>query len=103
MPRKDETATPKKQVDKFIKRHLEGDESVEALAKEYKISRATGYMWLRKHREQLLEQTMHEGMSPAAIEKSDKMTLIAQIAQLKIENAKLRNRVVSLMIKAGDL
>jgi transposase-like protein len=103
MPRKDETATPKKLVDKFIKRHLEGGESVEALAKEYKISRASGYAWLKKHRDALLSQTMREGMSPTAIEKSDKATLVAQVQALKLENAKLRNKVVSLMIKAGDL
>lgn len=103
MPVKDDTKTPAKAIARFIKRAIEGGESVTALAKEYKISRATGYIWLRRHREEAIAQSMKAGMSAKSRDKAEKMTLRAEVQALKRENAKLRDKVVSLMIKAGDL
>jgi transposase-like protein len=103
MPRKNETQTPQKAIDKFLKRHFEGGESVVALSKEYKISRATAYNWLNKHREKLLEQSRTADMTPAAIEKTARVSLIAENRMLKAENGKLKNKVMAMMLKYGEL
>jgi transposase len=108
MPRKGETATPQKLVDKFIKRHLEGAESVDALAKEYRskgynVSRATGYMWVTKFRLRMIDEKMLAGGPPEKVEKAAKTELIALVAELKAENTKLRNKVIALMMKSGEL
>lgn len=103
MPKKNDTQTPAKTIARFIKRHLEENESVTALAKEYRVSRATGYLWLKRHRSAAVEQTLKAGMSRASIEKADKMTLRAENAYLKRENAKLRTMVVNLLIKTGGI
>jgi transposase len=106
MPRKGDAGAdlkPGQSVAKFIKRHYEGGESVGALAKEYKISRATGYIWLMKHRGELIEESRRKGASPETFEKESKAALIAEIQALNLENQKLRNKVVSLMMKHGEL
>jgi transposase len=103
VPRKNESLTPQRKIDEFIKRHLEGGEGVRPLAKAYKISVATGYLWLQRHRQKMLDKSFAAEMSPAALEKVAKSALVAELRALKLENAKLRNKIVSLMIKAGDL
>jgi transposase-like protein len=100
MPKKDQTQTPTKTIDRFLQRHLKGGESITALADEYGVSRATGYIWLRRHREATINQSLKAGMSRAAVEKADKMTIRAENAHLKRENAKLRTMVVNLLLKA---
>ncbi len=92
-----------KLVSKAVKRHLEDGEPVVALAKEYGVSRATLYNWIAAYERQLLDQAAKQGMSSQDAEVSDKRTLIAELQALRLENQKLRNKVVALMIKAGDI
>jgi transposase-like protein len=103
LPRKDETKVPEKLVNKAVKRHLEGGESAIALAREYRVSRATLYNWVAAYRRQLLARAAKQGMSAHDAEASDKRTLVAKIRQLELENARLRDKVVSLMIKGGEI
>jgi transposase len=91
-----------KEVDGFVKRYMDG-EPVDGLAKEAGRARASFYLWVKKYKEELLEKSDRTGMSEKELEKSDKSKLIAQVQALKLENAKLRNKLVSLMIKAGEL
>jgi transposase-like protein len=103
MPIKDQTKTPAKAIARFIKRHLEGGESVTALAKEFKVSRAGAYLWLRRHRDEAIIQSMQRGLSAKSKDKAEKMTLRAENQALKKENAKLRSMVMSLLIKTGGV
>jgi transposase-like protein len=86
------------EVDKFIKRFHAG-ESVAALVKEYKVSRAQAYNWITRHKEQ------HKGvaLTPADLEKSEKITLRARVAQLEDENKRLLNKVMAMMIKYKEI
>jgi transposase-like protein len=102
MPPKDVTKTPGKQIDRFIRCHLAG-ESVTALAREYRVSRAGAYLWLKKHREEVLARSMRVGTTAKSRDKAEKVSLRAENAQLKRENAQLRDKVVSLMVKAGEI
>jgi transposase-like protein len=101
MPVKNETKRPKKVIEKAIKRHLEGGEAAVDLAKAYKVSRATFYNWLKQYKQQILEASKQ--MSPAALEKRDKITMAAEIQALRLENQQLRNRLIKMLIKSGEL
>ena|SRR5579859_824660 len=102
MPRKDETLKPKHVIDKIVKRHLAG-EGADELAKECKVIRATIYNWVTAYKKALVERSKREGMTPRDAEIADKQTLIAELEQLRLENAKLRDKVVAMMIKAGEI
>jgi transposase-like protein len=102
MPRKNDTKVPQKAIDKAIARHLAGESSL-SLAKEYKVSRATFYLWVAKYKQQLLETNARKDMTPKEQEQTDKRTLIVQLQQLKLENTRLKNKVVAMMLKAGEI
>jgi hypothetical protein len=61
-------------------------------------------VWIEKHRQASIEQSV---LAPAptdgSAEKANKQALIALVEALKQENQRLRNKVVSLMMKAGEL
>lgn len=102
MPRKNDTRRPQHVIDEAVRRHMNGESAV-VLAKLNKISKAGFYLWVKKYKQNLLEQSKRAGMTPADAEHSDKRTLIVELQALKEENQKLRNKVVSLMIKSGDM
>jgi hypothetical protein len=103
MPKKNDTKHPQHVIDEAVKRYMDGRESVRVLAKFYKISKAGFYLWVAKYKKQLVETSKRSGMSPADADRADKRTLATEIEQLRLENRKLRDRVVSLMIKSGEL
>jgi transposase-like protein len=103
MPRQNETKIPQKLVEKAVKRRLEGNESVVALAKEYKVSIPTVYNWITAAKKNMVEQARHADLSPKEIEKTDKLTLVAQVEALKLENKQLRERLVALMLRTDPL
>jgi transposase len=102
MPRKNSTKTPPDQIDEAVKRYMAG-ESVAVLAKRYKISKPGFYLWVQKYKQALLEQAERKDLKPKDAALVDKRVLIAEIQALKLENQKLRNKVVSLMVKHGEL
>ena len=102
MPRKNETKRPQNVIDKAVKRHMAGESAVD-LATEYKVARATLYNWLASYKRELLEQASLKGAARHDPELASKQALIAEIQALKLENAKLRNKMVSLMLAAGQL
>ncbi|MGO9988929.1 MAG: helix-turn-helix domain-containing protein [Steroidobacteraceae bacterium] len=100
MPRKNETKLSQAKIDKLVRRHFSG-EPVASLAKEYKVSRATAYVLIMQHKRKLLDEAQRAGVT--SLDKKDKTTLQAELIALRQENAKLRNKVVALMIKAGEI
>jgi len=101
-PAKNSTKRPQHVIDEAVKRHMAG-ESVRVLAKFYKISVPQFYNWIAAYKQTLLEQSAKRDMTPKDAELVDKRVLIAEVQALKLENRKLRDKVVSLMMKAGDL
>lgn len=102
MPKKNDTKRPQHVIDEAVRRHMAG-ESAAVLAKFYKISKPGFYLWVKKYKEQLLAQNAREGLTPKEAELTDKRVLIAENQALKLEVRKLRDKVVSMMIKAGEL
>jgi transposase len=102
MPPKGKTTRPQSQIDEAVKRFMNGEQAV-VLAKHYKISKPGFYLWVKKYKEELLRTSKTGDMTPHQAELSDKRTLIAEVQALKLENQKLRNKVVSLMIKSGEM
>jgi transposase len=102
MPRKNETKVSPKAMEKAAKRHLAGEQA-EGLAKEHKVSRATIFNWTARYKEQALEQSRREGINPKELEKQDKATLVAKLQALELENRRLRDKVVALLLKTGEI
>lgn len=100
MPAKNAPKRPQHVIDEAVKRHLNG-ESVEALAKHYKISRAGFYLWVSKAKAAMLAKAAAVDMTPKEKELSDKRILIAEIQNLKIENRRLRELVLDSMLRKG--
>lgn len=101
MPKKHDTKRPQHEIDTAVKRFLDG-ESAAVLAKLYKISKAGFYLWVKRYKANILETSKRSGMNPRDVEISDKRTLVTEVEALRLENRKLRDKVVSLMMKAGD-
>lgn len=89
-------------IDEAVKRHLEGKEQVTTLCKYYGVSKAGFYLWVTNYKNRVLEQSKRSGMTTEGIEKAERSELVVQVAQLQAENRKLRDRLVSLMMKYGD-
>jgi transposase-like protein len=82
-------------IKRLVQRASRG-ESVQALAKEFKISRAGAYLWIRKVR----EAAMHAATkSPAPRAKEQLITVKALLE----ENARLKRRLFELLLKHGEL
>jgi transposase-like protein len=103
MPRAGQTKHKPAVIEKAVKRHLEGDELVADLAKELKVSRQTFYSWIEAYKKQAMANIDRVGKSKGELEKIDKVQLIAQNELLQTENRKLRDRLVDLMIKYGEI
>jgi hypothetical protein len=50
-----------------------------------------------------MDRVEHAGESKTDLEETAKAELIARVEVLETENGKLRNRLVSLMIKYGEI
>lgn len=96
------TKTPEDRVKSAVKRYLAG-EQVQALAKEYKVSRPGFYLWINKYKEDLVAQAKRAGMSAESIEKSDKVNLAIENQAMKAEIARLKQKLFELMDAAGKL
>ncbi len=97
------TKYPAKVIQKTVKRYREGGERVVALAVELGVSEAIVYRWIDQSKKADLDRIGKQGMTPKAVEKADKRDLALQVKELRAENTKLRNRVLELMLKYGEL
>jgi transposase-like protein len=100
MARRSTPKTPQKIIAQVVKRHIEGGENAEALAKEFKVSRASVYGWVTKYKNEILARSRRAGMSPLDADRADKTELIAELEALKLENRKLRELVLNSMLKS---
>ena len=88
-------------IDEAVRRHLEDGEAVPVLCKYYGISRAGFYNWVNKYKERVLDASRKEGMTPAALKSSEKQELVIEVQSLRLENKRLRDRLVQMMLKYG--
>lgn len=103
MPRKDELGAPDKDVMRFIKRHIEGGESIATLTEAYGVSRATGYNWLHRYNEKILADAKHVGMPRETVAKVEARSLKAEIRRLTLELHSTRGELLRLMMKYGEM
>ncbi len=102
MPTKGQTKRPQHLIDKYVKRYMTGEQAT-ALAKEAGVSKPGFYLWVKKHKEQILENSKKVNMTPADAAIADKRTILVELEQLRLENRKLREKVVAMMIKSGEI
>jgi transposase-like protein len=101
MPRK-HIGRPQHVIDEALKRYLSGERAA-ALAKEYGISKAGIYLWLRKGKETMIENAKRADMSPRDKEAADMLRLRGELEEEKRINARLKNKLIDLMVRAGEL
>lgn len=98
MPIKNATKRPQHVIDEAVKRYMAGEQA-STLAKYYKVSKPGLYLWIQKYKRELLEKSGKRDISPEDAELTEKRVLIAELQALKLENKKLRDRVVDMMVK----
>jgi transposase-like protein len=103
MPRKNQPKRPQSEIDKLVKRHIEGGESVAALAKEAKVSKPGFYLWVNKFKKEILEGSMRREMSPQAIKDAEVLKLTLEIQSLKQDLSNCRNKLFNYMLSHNDL
>ena len=99
MRRRSAPKTPQKTIDRAIKRHVEGGESADDLAKELQVSRASIYGWVAKYKQNILERSRRAGMTPLDADRADKAELIAHIEALELENKQLRDKLINMLLQ----
>jgi transposase len=95
--------TPQKIISQAVKRHVEGGENADVLAKEYEVSRASIYGWVAKYKQGVLERSRRDGMSNLDADRADKADLIAHIEALELENKRLRDRIIDMLLQTGAI
>lgn len=103
MPRRSETKHPKKVIIKALTRHLEGSAAVVDITRDLGVSRATFYNWQKAYKADLIEQSKEGRIAPSSIVKSSQLALIAELQSLRLENRRLRDKLITYMVKAGEI
>jgi predicted DNA-binding protein YlxM (UPF0122 family) len=101
MPRK-HIGRPQHVIDEAFKRYLSGERAV-ALAKEYKISKPGIYLWIQKGKKMMIENAKRADMSQSDKEAADMLRLRGELDEEKRINARLKNKLIDLMVRAGEL
>lgn len=100
MPRK--TTRSQKEIDSAVKRYLAG-EAVNGLTKEYKISRAGLYLWIRKAKEGATTEARNRDLGPKGVEQESRINKDLRLKQLEQENEVLKRKLFELMVKHKEL
>jgi transposase len=99
MRRRSVPKTSPKIIAQAVKRHVEGGENAEALAKELEVSRASIYGWVAKFKQNVLDRSRRAGMTPVDADRADKAELIAHIEALELENKRLRDKLINMLLQ----
>lgn len=102
MPAKNTTKTPADKIQKAVKRYLEGEQVI-ALAKEYKVSRPGFYLWIKKYKEDMIEEAKHKNMSAPSLDKAEKVNLVVENNAMKGEIQRLKQKLFELMLSTDKL
>lgn len=100
---KGRTKNTQEDIEQAVRRYLDKGESVGVLAKYYKVSQPAVYKWISAYKEAQVAKAKTAGMDGASIERATSRDAAFVIEELKKENRKLRDRLLDLMIKTGDL
>jgi transposase len=99
MRRRSVPKTSPKIIAQAVKRHVEGGENADELAKEFQVSRASIYGWVAKYKQGVLERSRRAGMAPVDADRADKADLIAHIQALELENKRLRDKLINMLLQ----
>lgn len=91
-----------KEIEKAVERYLKG-ENVNSLAKQYGISRAGLYLWIKKAREAATEKSRLDAIGVKGAETETRISKDLELKALREDNARLRKALFDLMIKYKEL
>jgi transposase-like protein len=89
---------PQHEIDAAVRRYMQG-ESAASLARQYKISRAGMYLWIKKAREGAAQQARMREIGAEGISRETRINKDLRIRQLENENRELKQRLFDLMLK----
>lgn len=93
---------PQKEIDKAVKRYLEG-EDVNTLARDYKMSRAGMYIWIRKARENAATAHRSAEIGPKGVESEARISKDLRLKACESEVRALKQKLFELMLETGKL
>lgn len=96
------TKTPADKIAQAVRRYMAG-EAVETLAKEYRVSTAGVYLWLKKAKEEAARNKRLAEIGPKGVAKEDSISKELRLRQLEQENDKLKKALFDLMVKHGEI
>lgn len=88
---------PQHEIDAAVKKYLQG-EPVESLAKQYKVSRAGMYLWIKKARTEATHEARVRDIGKAGVDRESQINKDVLIRQLKRENDELKQKLFKLML-----
>lgn len=93
---------PQKEIDKAVERYLKG-EDVDSLARQYGVSRAGMYLWIKKAKAAATTSARLAEIGPKGIETEKRISKDLELKALREDNERLRKALFDLMVKHKEL
>lgn len=93
---------PQKEIDKAVERYL-GGEPVDSLAKQYKISRAGFYLWVKRAKQEATTKQRLTEIGEKGVETEKRISKDLELKALREDNERLRKTLFELMVKHKEL
>lgn len=96
------TTRTQKDIDKAVERYIAG-EDVMSLARQYGVSRAGFYLWVKKAKEKATAARRIDEIGVKGVEHETKINLSLENKSLHAEVERLRKALFDMMVKHKEL
>ena len=93
---------PQKEIDQAVERYLNG-ENVNKLAKQYGVSRAGLYLWIKKAKDAATNNQRLSEIGAKGIETEKRISKDLELKVLREDNERLRKALFDMMVKHKEL
>lgn len=93
---------PQKEIDRAVELYTKG-EPVDSLAKQFKISRAGLYLWIKRAKQEATAQQRLSDIGEKGVETEKRISKDLELKALKADNERLRRALFDLMVKHKEL
>lgn len=97
-----EITRPQKEIDKAVERYLKG-EDVNSLARQYGISRAGMYLWIKRAKNAATAKQRLADIGEKGVESEKRISKDLELKALRDDNDRLRKALFEMMVKHKEL